>query len=73
MRKRSKTKVEGVGDDDRERRYWTNALSQPQKSHSSVGTMKNGTKSGPTSAQTALATRLNETTNRSADLLREGR
>ena len=30
--------------------YWMNALSQPQKSHSSVGTMKNGTKSGPDEA-----------------------
>src|ERR1051325_6609720 len=32
--------------------YCTNALSQFQNSHSSVGTMKNGTNSGPTSPQT---------------------
>ena len=44
-----------------------NALSQPQNSHSSVGTMKNGTKSGPTRAQTALAIMLKETTNISAN------
>ena len=37
--------------------YWTKALSQPQNSQSSFGTMKNGTKSGPTSAHTALAIR----------------
>ena len=47
-----------------------NAFSQPQKSHSSVGTMKNGTKSGPTRAQTALAIMLNETTNSSANCAR---
>src|SRR5207244_9063472 len=35
--------------------YWMNALNQDQNSQSSFGTIKNGTKSGPTSAQTALA------------------
>src|SRR6476620_3702462 len=47
--------------------YWTNALSQFQNSHSSVGTMKNGTNKGPTSPHTALAIMLNETTNRRAN------
>ena len=37
-----------------------NALSQPQKTHSRVGTIKNGTKSGPTKLQTALAIMLKE-------------
>ena len=37
--------------------YWMNALNQPQNSQSSFGTMKNGTKIGPSSAQTALAIR----------------
>src|SRR4029450_1064983 len=37
--------------------YWTNDFNQPQKSQSSFGTMKNGTKIGPKSAQTALAIR----------------
>src|SRR5262249_14275208 len=32
-----------------------NALNHDQNSQSSLGTMKNGTKIGPTSAQTALA------------------
>ena len=32
-----------------------NAFSQPQKSHSSFGTMKNGMKIGPTRTQTAVA------------------
>src|SRR5205807_7332140 len=35
--------------------YWTNALNQDQNSQSSFGTMKNGTKIGPTNAHTALA------------------
>src|SRR4029450_9247771 len=35
--------------------YWMNALSQPQKSQSSFGTMKNGTKIGPSKPHTALA------------------
>src|SRR4029077_8917879 len=35
--------------------YWMNDFSQPQNSHSSLGTMKNGTKMGPRSPQTALA------------------
>src|SRR5262245_58019825 len=42
--------------------YWTNDLSQPQKSQSSFGTMKNGTKIGPSSPHTALAIRPNEMT-----------
>ena len=50
--------------------YWMNAFSQPQNSHSSVGTMKNGTKSGPTRPQTALAIMLKETTNSSANCAR---
>ena len=35
--------------------YWMNALNQDQNSQSSFGTMKNGTKIGPTNAHTALA------------------
>src|SRR3989454_9380591 len=35
--------------------YWMNAFSQPQNSQSSFGTMKNGTKIGPSKPQTALA------------------
>ena len=35
--------------------YWMNDFSQPQNSQSSFGTMKNGTKIGPSSPQTALA------------------
>ena len=35
--------------------YWMKDFSQPQKSQSSCLTMKNGTKIGPSSAQTALA------------------
>ena len=35
--------------------YWMNDFSQFQNSHSSVGTMKNGMKSGPSSAHTPLA------------------
>ncbi len=35
--------------------YWMNDFNQPQKSHSSLGTMKNGTKIGPRSPHTALA------------------
>src|SRR5579864_9451824 len=42
--------------------YWTNALNHDQNSQSSFGTMKNGTKIGPTSAHTALAMRPNATT-----------
>src|SRR5262249_53806034 len=42
--------------------YWMNALNHDQKSQSSFGTMKNGTKIGPTSAQTALAINPNATT-----------
>ena len=37
-------------------------LSQPQNSQSSFGTMKNGTKIGPRSVQTAVAMRPNATT-----------
>src|SRR5205814_374765 len=35
--------------------YCTNALNHDQKSQSSFGTMKNGTKIGPSNEQTALA------------------
>src|ERR1700726_1826742 len=42
--------------------YCTNALNHDQKSQSSFGTMKNGTKIGPTKAQTALAIKPNATT-----------
>ena len=42
--------------------YWMKALNHDQKSQSSFGTMKNGTKIGPTSAHTALAIRPNATT-----------
>src|SRR2546428_2916358 len=35
--------------------YWMNAFSQPQNSQSSFGTMKNGTKMGPSKPHTALA------------------
>src|SRR5690242_4618945 len=42
--------------------YWRNALNQDQNSQSSFGTMKNGTKIGPTSAHTALAISPNATT-----------
>ena len=35
--------------------YWMNDLNQPQNSQSSLGMMKNGTNSGPSNAQTALA------------------
>src|SRR5688572_11138646 len=42
--------------------YWMNALNQDQNSQSSFGTMKNGTKIGPSSAHTALAMRPNATT-----------
>src|ERR1022692_1996955 len=62
VRKRSKTKMNALAMTNMNE-YWMNALSQPQKSHSSWGTMKNGTKSGPTKAQMALAIMLNETTN----------
>src|SRR3954452_10579 len=44
--------------------YWMNALNHDQNSQSSFGTMKNGTKIGPTSAQTALAMSPNATTAR---------
>src|SRR5258705_12789207 len=44
--------------------YCTNALNHDQNSQSSFGTMKNGTKIGPTSAQTALAINPNATTAR---------
>src|SRR6266851_101307 len=44
--------------------YWINDLSQPQNSQSSFGTMKNGTKIGPTSPQTALAIKPNAMTAR---------
>src|SRR5687768_13074802 len=37
--------------------YWMNALNQDQNSQSSFGTMKNGTKIGPSRAHTALAIR----------------
>src|SRR5829696_6846055 len=37
--------------------YWMNDFSQPQNSQSSLGTMKNGTKIGPSNAQTAEAMR----------------
>src|SRR5581483_4754498 len=47
--------------------YCTNAFSQPQNSHSIVGTMKNGTNNGPTRPHTALAIMLNDTTNNSAN------
>src|SRR5688572_11711145 len=50
--------------------YCTNALSQFQNSHSQLGTMKNGIKSGPRSAQTALAIMPNETTKSSANCAR---
>ena len=39
-----------------------NALSQPQNSQSSCGTMKNGTKIGPTSTATPVAAHPNEMT-----------
>ena len=42
--------------------YWMNDFSQPQNSQSSFGTMKNGTKIGPSSPQTALAIRPNAIT-----------
>ena len=42
--------------------YWMNDLSQPQNSQSSFGTMKNGTKIGPSRPQTALAIRPNAIT-----------
>src|SRR5436189_90535 len=42
--------------------YWTKALNHDQKSQSSLGTMKNGTKIGPTSPQTALAIKPKATT-----------
>src|SRR5213075_178186 len=42
--------------------YWMNALNHDQNSQSNLGTMKNGTNSGPTSAHTALAIRPNATT-----------
>src|SRR5437762_9062862 len=42
--------------------YCMNALNQDQNNQSRVGTMKNGTKIGPTSAQTALAIRPKATT-----------
>src|SRR5258708_7291189 len=47
--------------------YWTKALSQFQKSHSRVGTMKKGMKRGPRSAQMAEASMPNDTTNRTAN------
>src|SRR5258706_4378946 len=50
--------------------YWMKAFSQPQKIHSSVGTMKNGTNKGPTKAHTAVAIMLKEMTNRSANCAR---
>ena len=37
--------------------YWMNDFSQPQNSHSSFGTTKNGTKIGPSRPHTALAIR----------------
>src|SRR5438477_11534892 len=46
--------------------YWMNALNQDQNRKSSFGTMKNGTKIGPTSAHTALAIKPNATTARAA-------
>src|SRR6266566_5436283 len=42
--------------------YWMNALNQDQNRKSSLGTMKNGTKIGPTRAHTALANNTNGTT-----------
>src|SRR6476619_5583024 len=42
--------------------YWINDLSHPQNSQSSFGTMKNGTKIGPSRPQTALAIRPNAIT-----------
>ena len=47
LRNFSKTKMNALAI-TRMNEYWMNALSQPQKIHSSVGTMKNGTNSGPT-------------------------
>src|SRR6266571_4610417 len=41
--------------------YWTKALNHDQNSQSSFGTMRNGTKIGPSKAQTALAMRPNAT------------
>ena len=45
--------------------YWTNDLSQPQKIHSMVGTMKKGMKSGPIKAQMAEAMMPKDTMKRS--------
>src|ERR1700733_2930850 len=42
--------------------YCINAFNHDQKSQSSFGTMKNGTKIGPTKVQTALAIKPNATT-----------
>src|SRR5882762_10437015 len=42
--------------------YWMNDLSQPQNSQSSFGTIKNGTKIGPSRPHTALAMRPNAIT-----------
>ena len=42
--------------------YWMNALNHDQNSQSSFGTMKNGTKIGPSRAHTALAMRPKATT-----------
>src|SRR6267142_5112775 len=44
--------------------YWMNDFNQPQNNQSSFGTMKNGTKIGPSSAHTAEAIRPNEITAR---------
>src|SRR3990170_8778619 len=41
--------------------YWINALNHDQNNQSSLGTMKNGTKIGPSSAHTALAMSPNAT------------
>ena len=48
--------------------YWMNDFSQPQKSQSNFGTMKNGTKIGPRSAHTADAMRPNAITARHSAL-----
>src|SRR3954451_5852027 len=48
--------------------YWMKALNQDKNSQSSFGTMKNGTKMGPTSAQTALAISPNATTAKATTL-----
>src|SRR5689334_8419689 len=53
--------------------YWMNAFSQPQNRKSSFGTMKNGTKIGPSKAQTALAIRPNAITARESAFARATR